>query len=297
MQRTLVLLNSRAGTLIDQGVDTVCADIDRFLGGAGRAVEVRRLRPRQIAAAVAEAAHGPHDTIVVGGGDGSVSCAVDRLAGSGKALGILPCGTLNLLARDLGMPTGLRQAVEALADAEPRQIDLASLNGRAFHSLSGLGFFSQMARAREETRGHPLGRLIGVGFAAVRALRRTGGFDLELAVEGRTERVDALAVLVTNNRFDADWRRPRLDEGTLELHVAENAGAIGLLKASADLVTGGWRKSDGIRSMVARELTISHVRRRAWAATDGELAREAVPLRYAVVPRALTVLVPRSRTS
>lgn len=289
MPRTLVLLNARAGTLLDRGADQVRRDLE---GLRGEQVELQLLRPRQLTRAIAAAAQGPHDTVIVGGGDGSVSCAVNALAGSDKVLGVLPLGTMNLLARDLGMPTDLGAAAAALATATPRRIDLAGLNGRAFHSLSGLGFFSQMARAREEVRGHPLGRLASVGLAALRALRRAGRFDLEISVDGRVERVDALAVLVTNNRFNREWRRPQLDAGVLELHIAEDAGAMGLLKASADLLTGGWRDNPGIRSIVARELTISHLRRRTWAATDGELAREHVPLRYTVAPRALTVLAP-----
>lgn len=294
MRRILVLLNAHAGTLLDRGADSMRRDVARLLGRAGGEVEVRLLKPRQIGRAIAEAARGPHDVVVIGGGDGSVSCAVNALAGTGKVLGVLPFGTINLLGRDLGMPRDIADAVAALADAEPRRIDLARLNGRAFHSLSGLGFFSQMARAREEVRGHPLGRFLGVGFAALRALRRTGRFDLQLTVDGQMERVDALAVLVTNNRFNAEWRRPRLEAGALELHIAQDSGAIGLLKASADLLTGGWRDNPGIRSMIAREVIITHVRRRAWAATDGELGREHVPLHYTVAPRALSVLVPKA---
>lgn len=289
MRRTLVLLNSRAGTLLDRGVDQVRHDLQ---GMRGEAVELRLLRPRHIVRALTEAAQGPYDTVVVGGGDGSVSCAVNALAGTGKALGVLPLGTLNLLARDLGMPMEIGAAMAALATAVPRRIDLAGLNGRAFHSLSGLGFFSQMARAREEVRGHPLGRLVGVGLAALRALRRAGRFALEISVDGRVERVDALAVLVTNNRFSREWRRPRLDAGMLEIHIAMDAGAMGRLKASADLLTGAWRDNPGIRSIAAREVAISHLRARTWAATDGELGRERVPLRYTVMPGALTVLVP-----
>ena len=293
MRRILVLLNARAGTLLDRGTDGLRREITERLGATGHEVDVRLLRPRQITRAITEAAQGPHDLVVIGGGDGSVSFAANALAGGDKALGVLPLGTINLLGRDLGMPTDIAAAVAALADAEPRRIDLARLNGRAFHSLSGLGFFSQMARAREEVRGHPLGRFLGFGFAALRALRRTGRFDLEIAVDGRVERVDALAVLVTNNRFNAEWRRQRLDAGVLELHIAQDAGAMSLLKASADLLTGAWRDNPGIRSVLAREVTITQVRRRTWAATDGELAREHVPLRYTLEPQALTVLMPK----
>jgi diacylglycerol kinase family enzyme len=288
MSKTLVLLNARAGTLIDSGTDKVVSALKSAL--AGRQTDIRLLKPRDMAPAIAEAARGPHETIVVGGGDGSVSAAAAALAGSEKVLGVLPFGTLNLLARDLGMPSDPKEAIAALADAQPRRIDLASVAGRPFHSLSGLGFFSQMARAREEVRGHPLGRFLGVGLAALRALRRTAIFTLDISADGRRSSAEALAVLVTNNRFGTDWRRERLDAGSLEILIAENAGALAKLKASADLVTGGWRESVGIRSIIAREVTILRHRRRVWTATDGELSREPIPLRYEVLPGALNVL-------
>lgn len=97
-------------------------------------------------------------------------------------------------------------------------------------------------------------------------------------------------MLVTNNRFGRDWRRGRLDGGVLEVHIAQTQGALGMIKTSADLLTGAWRDNPEIQSFSARELTIGHRRRRAWAATDGELAREAVPLRYEMLPGALNVL-------
>jgi len=291
MHRILVLLNARAGTLLDTGTDHVKEALRAALSARAQRLDIHLLKPRNIHSAVAQARHSDYDTIIVGGGDGSANCAAGALAGSDKTLGVLPFGTVNLLGRDLGMPPDIDAAIAALARAQPRRIDLARVNDRFFHSLCGIGFFSQMARAREETRGHPLGRFLGFGLAALRALRRSGRFTLELEIDGHAQAVDALAVLVTNNRFGPDWRRPHLDRGMLEVHIAENSGALGMLKATTDLLTGSWRESPGIRSITAREVVIRHARRRAWTATDGELIRERLPLRYGIRPQALNVLM------
>jgi diacylglycerol kinase family enzyme len=291
MRRILVLLNARAGTLLDSGTEHVKEALSAALSARAERLDIQLLKPRAMHAAIMEARESNYDTIIVGGGDGSASCATAALAGSDTTLAVLPFGTINLLGRDLGMPPDIDAAIAALAGAQPRRIDLASVNGRMFHSLSGIGFFSQMARAREETRGHPLGRFLGFGLAALRALRRSGRFRLELEIDGHAQAVDALAVLVTNNRFGPDWRRPHLDQGILEVHIAENSTALGMLKATTDLLTGAWRESPGIRSITAREVVIRHSRHRAWTATDGELTRERLPLRYAVRPRALNVLM------
>ena len=293
MGDTLVLLNARAGTLLDAGPERVRDALASSLKGRCERSDIRLVRPGTLRDEILRAAQSDFSTIVVGGGDGSVSSAVHALAGSDKTLGVLPFGTMNLLARDLGMPANTEQAIEALGDARPRKIDLARVNGRSFHSLSGLGFFSEMARAREEVRGHKLGRLVGVGIAAFRALRRTYPFSLDIRTESRREHIEALAVLITNNRFGPDWRRSALDEGVLEIHIAEDASAIGKLKASANLLTGAWRNdddTDGIRSIVARHVAIARKRTRTFAATDGELQREYIPLRYEMRPGALTVL-------
>jgi len=290
MKRVLVLLNARAGTLIDAGTDSIVAQIEATLKPRCESLDIRLLQPRDLPDAIADAARGPHDTVIVGGGDGSVSAAVAAFAGGEKLLGVLPFGTMNLLARDLGMPSDPREAVAALWTVAPRRIDLAEVNGRPFHTLSGLGFFSQMARAREETRGHPLGRFVGFVLAWFRAMFRTAPFTIDIVLDGRREQVTALAMLVTNNRFGSDWHRGRLDEGILEIHIVEDQGTLTKLKASAAMLTGAWRTEQEIRSVVASNLTISKRRRHVWASTDGELMRERAPLRYRILPGALTAL-------
>jgi len=290
MKHVLVLLNARAGTLIDIGATRVVAQIETALQPQCERLDIRLLKPRGLQKAIADAATGNHDTVIIGGGDGSVSAAVAAFAGGDKVLGVLPFGTMNLLARDLGFSPDPPTAIAALASAAPRRIDLAAINGRPFHTLSGLGFFSHMARAREEVRGHPLGRLASVLLAWFRALRRTAPFSIDVVTDGRRERFTALAALVTSNRFAADWRRPRLDQGLLELHIVQDQGALTKLKAGAALVTGSWRDEPGIRNIVAREITVATERRHTHAATDGELVRERLPLRYRALPAALTVL-------
>jgi len=131
---------------------------------------------------------------------------------------------------------------------------------------------------------------MSVALASFRALTRTNSFTIDLLLDGQRERVKALAVLVTNNRFGSDWRRGQLDEGVLEMHLVEDRGTLTKLRASAALLTGAWRTEQHIRSIVACDLTITRARRHAWASTDGELARERVPLRYRALPGALTVL-------
>ncbi|MGU3494139.1 diacylglycerol/lipid kinase family protein [Xanthobacteraceae bacterium A53D] len=291
----LVVLNARAGTLMDLGGKATAEAVDRALTSADRDVEVLLAEGKEMARAIRTAPERGYDTVVVGAGDGTLSYAASVLAGTDVALGVLPLGTMNLLAYDIGLPRDLDGAVQALATAKPMRIDVTTLNGRAFHGVSGVGFFSQMALAREHVRGRH-GRIIGWLWALGRAVYRSGRLSLEIEIEGRREPIDAYAALVTSNPFDAPgWHRSRLDSGLLEVHVAEERGALAKLKAGADLLVENWRNNPGIHSFQARSVTIHGVRRRrAWVATDGEVTRETLPLRFEVKPKALTLLVPET---
>lgn len=152
MRNVLILLNERAGSLLDRDPLAVKTELRQRLARPDRKVDVLLAHKRSIGRAIDRGAASDYDTIIVGGGDGSVGYAADRLAGTGKTLGVLPLGTVNLFARDIGVPANLDDAIVALEGSVPRAVDLGMLNGRAFHTLSGIGFFSQMARAREETR-------------------------------------------------------------------------------------------------------------------------------------------------
>jgi len=294
MRNILVLLNARAGTLLDLDADEVRALVARELGKDDRKVEVHLLSGQNLVRAIRQSGRGPHDTVIVGGGDGSVNLAVRSLEGAGKTLGILPLGTLNLLAHDIGMPMELEAALAALDEARPHTVDLARLNGKLFHTISGLGFFSQMARARETARRWRLWRFLAVAIAAVLALQRSGRMHLDVTIDGKPHTFHAFAALVSANRFTGPgWRRARLDEGLLEIHIAEERGALSMLKAGADMVTDNWRGNPGIVSLTGRSITVTRPNRaRSWVSTDGELDREELPLAYEIVPKALDILIP-----
>jgi diacylglycerol kinase family enzyme len=294
--KTKVILNARAGLLLDKGGDDPAGMVERAFEEAGQPVDVVLCEADGIKTCLDEAVRSNAEAVIVGGGDGTVAMAVDRLAGKGTALGILPFGTLNLLAKDIGIPTEFEEAVAVLAKARPRMIDVAEINGRPFHTLSGLGFFSEIARAREEVRGLklPFGRYVAVGVSAWRALQRVKPMKLELDVDGSVRQVEAYALLVTNNAFTGPgWARPKLDEGMLEVHVGHDTTLADKLKAGVSLITDAWRDSAEIESFKARRLTVSRRNRsKLWTATDGEVERETAPLRYAIRPRGLSVLAP-----
>ncbi|OYX62711.1 MAG: diacylglycerol kinase [Rhizobiales bacterium 32-66-11] len=293
MPRTLVILNAKAGTILDLGADQVRADVDAALTLPDNEVDVMVREGPEMVEVIRSAPSLGYDRLIVGAGDGTVSTAVSVLAGSDIALGILPLGTMNMLAYDIGLPRDLPGALAALRDAVPMRIDVATVNGRAFHGVSGIGFFSQMALAREAYR-QTHGRIVGWFLALGRALIRSGRVRLDIEVDGRRVSMEAYAALVTNNSFDgAGWHRLRMDAGEIEVHIAEERGALARIRLGADVLVQSWRDNPGVHSFKARRVVINSARRsRAWVATDGEVMREDLPLVYEIKPKALTLLVP-----
>ena len=124
-----VLVNRDGGTAAALG-DELQPAVEAAFAAADIEIELHILRGGEMRAAV-EALKG-HPLVVVGGGDGTLGCAAACFADSDTTLGILPLGTRNHLARELGVPLDLPGAARLFVDYPTRAIDLARANGRVF---------------------------------------------------------------------------------------------------------------------------------------------------------------------
>eukprot|EP01037_Dinobryon_pediforme_P004343 gene4343-4392_t len=165
------------------------------------------------------------DAVVVIGGDGSIACAAQALVGSDTPLGILPSGTINLMARDLGIPIGdLSAAIKVLSDFHVRRIDAGEVNGRVFLCGSMVGLPTLLGQVRESGRGGPLWRSWArYAGAALKLFRTYRPMRLGLSFGGRKWRVRTPALFLTVNPLtDGTGRqmgRARLDGGKLAAYV------------------------------------------------------------------------------
>jgi diacylglycerol kinase family enzyme len=292
--RAIAIINEQASTVLELGSDIVDGLASRFQA-RGHELEVQLVSPEEIEKALKSAAVRPEiDAVIVGGGDGSQSLAASLLAGSGKALGVLPLGTMNLLARDLDMPFDLMEAVDALAASHVDFIDLGDLNGRTFHSLAGLGFLARMARERQRARFEiPFARWLAFALALWRAISRIDRMLLEIETESGKLVRRCSAVLVTNNIYrESEWTRERMKDGLLEVHIVRGWTWLPLVKAGFDVMLGRWRQKGRIESIPAREIIILPHRRRVPVSIDGEVVHERTPLHFGVRRAALKVLRP-----
>ena len=180
LMKPLVLVNASAGTAAAFAGEDLCARIERAFAAAGRPSDVHPITPRKLEHALDQAAAEARP-VIVGGGDGSVSAAVQRFAGTGIPLGVLPFGTYNLLAQDLGMSSDVEEAVRQLAAAEraphrPRP-GRASPLSHARRPRIFLAVARQRARfanrSRSELVGAALAAYAGSAAAAISTSRST----------------------------------------------------------------------------------------------------------------------------
>ena len=119
-------------------------------------VRLERVRDPGDLAARARQAASRHDLLVAAGGDGTVSVVAGVAVSTGSSLGVLPMGTLNHFAKDVGLPLDLEKAVEAIVAGRVHQVDVGEVNGRIFVNNSSVGLYPRMVweREAEQRRGH-----------------------------------------------------------------------------------------------------------------------------------------------
>ena len=148
--RAVALLNLGGGAL-SRGA-AAPREVAAALRQVGILADVRSVSGPLLAGATRQAIVDGAELVIAGGGDGTISAVAGALAGSEAVLGVLPLGTFNHYARDIGIPPGLAAAAAALAAATPCALDIAEVNGHRFVNSSALGFYTKVVKERAEPR-------------------------------------------------------------------------------------------------------------------------------------------------
>src|SRR5215217_5373683 len=208
MARIAVLINRGGGAAAaDPEIASTIADAFR---SAGLEADVELIDGGQCEVRSRAVAERGDDMLVVGGGDGTISAAASALIGTETLLGILPLGTLNHFARDLGIPTNLNEAARLIAAGGERRVDVAEMNDRVFINNSAIGLYPLMVLDRDRQRAR-LGRSkrLAMVIASLRTLWRFGHRRLTLTInDERKARVDTPLLFVGNNDYRIDIGAP-----------------------------------------------------------------------------------------
>jgi diacylglycerol kinase family enzyme len=296
MPRVPVLLNRGGGAL---AADPKLADRVRdALHSAEIDAEVEVLSGGDCSVRCRAIAERGDPLLVVGGGDGTISAAASALVGTETLLGILPLGTLNHFARDLGIPTDLDEAAKLIARRTDRRVDVGEMNERVFINNSAFGLYPLMVVDRDLQRVR-LGRSkkIAMVVASLRTLIRFNHHRLTLTVnDERTGRVDTPLLFVGNNDYRIDigaaGKRESLEGGELCVLVMRKKTRRGLIAASLRAFFDRSRPDDLVRLEGVERLRVWAARPQLVVSLDGEVLGAKLPLEYRIRKKALRVIAP-----
>jgi YegS/Rv2252/BmrU family lipid kinase len=194
--------------------------------------------------------------VVAWGGDGTVNEVASGLAFTDTALGIVPAGSGNGLARQLGLPWAVDEALAVAFTGDARRIDLGELNDRLFVNVAGIGFDARVARAfnAERTSGWGLPRYVRL------ALREVGSYEPQtyhVTCDGLTVDVHAYVVAVANSAQYGNGARiaphARIDDGVLDVVVVNVAPVWKLFLGARRLFDGSIARAREVRTLSLRE--------------------------------------------
>ncbi len=245
----------------------------------------------KVSAAIAQHA----DLIVAGGGDGTISAVAGALVGSEIGLGVLPLGTLNHFAKDLGLPLDLEAAVQAIASGRSMRVDVGDVNGRVFINNSSLGLYADIVHHREkQQRRLGRGKWPALVWASVSALRRYPFLNVRLCVKDEEHLRRTPFVFIGNNEYQmqgfALGERKSLAEGHLSLYVAQRPGRWRLVQLAMRALVGRLKQARDFDIILGSEIVIESHHRGLRVATDGEIAIMSPPLHYRIRPASLIVV-------
>lgn len=229
--------------------------------------------------------------VVAAGGDGTVNEVVNGLGDSGVCLGILPIGSVNVLAMELGLPMDVPGAARVIREGATRKIDLGQVNGRRFVQLAGVGLDAQVVRETDHGSKKALGPLSYV-LTAVQVAARPSP-TLRVWVSGREEMRGSF-VLIGNGRFYGGpfqfFPGASLEDGELDVCVFQRTGHLDLLRYLRGVVLNRLPHYVDVEMFRASQLRIESDEE-VPAEVDGELCA-VTPVEVRVLPRALSVRVP-----
>jgi diacylglycerol kinase (ATP) len=234
-----------------------------------------------------------YDLVVAAGGDGTINEVINGLAGTNTALGTLPLGTMNVWARELGLPLQVRAAAQAILDWQVRSIDLGRAGERYFLLMAGIGFDAAITAGIKPGEKRRFGALAYV-LRGIEVALHVRGSRARLILDGRTVKGRILMVVVGNSQLYGGLvkitHRASIDDGLLDVCVIKGDSFIAALRHTIAILRRSYSHNPAIDYYRARSIKIIATPRLP-VQIDGDPLGQT-PLTFEVNPGALRALLP-----
>jgi len=291
VNKTVIILNPVAGS---EQAERWRERIESIAEGNGLFTTSRSGEAETLARRAADAGF---EKIVAAGGDGTVNEVVNGLVGSGAALGLLPMGTVNVFAMELGLPAhNLERCWDIIQDGNTRLVDLPSANGKYFVQLAGVGLDAQVVKETSLTFQRSFGPLSYLISAAQIAARQPP----RLFIESENASIDEGSfVLVGNGRLYGGpfpfFKHAVIDDGLFDVVVFKRLGYLEIIKYLQDVVFSSDIRVPEIEYFQTRHLRVTS-EQDVPVELDGELVGSC-PVDFQIREKAVRVLAPATSLS
>lgn len=287
MLKTAIILNPAARSERAAGLGPKIEEL-----AAASATILRTSKPGE-ARSIAEWAVGEgFEQIVAAGGDGTINEIVNGIAGTSVALGILPVGSMNVFATELGLPKSLRDCWQIVCAGVTREIDLPDANGHAFVQLAGVGLDAQVVQETScdfKRDFGPLSYLISAAQIAARKPPRLLARANDVTKEGSF-------VLIGNGHFYGGpfpvFPNAKIDDGLLEVLIFKNLSHLDIVRYLHGIFFGTHAGLHDVEYFRTTQITVSS-EDEVPVEVDGEVIG-GLPVAFGFHPRRLRVLAPKA---
>ena len=282
--RPVLLVNPLSGGAKAESLDLVAQ-------ARARGIECHEFGPgRDLRQLAVEALAGGADVVGVAGGDGSLAVVADLVSSAGAQMVVIPAGTRNHFAMDLGLDRAdALGALAAFGEARVQIVDMARVNGRAFLNNVSMGIYGEVVQSASYRE-----RKLETTIEELPSLVETPP-DLRFTGPDGLAHTTVHIVHVSNNPYLLDVRgaggRPRLNSGELGIVTAELSNAAGVTEMFARAAIGLLKSSTGFNAWTATSFEV-HSDQPIAAGVDGEAVELSAPAEFTIEPAALQVRIP-----
>lgn len=235
--------------------------------------------------------------VIAAGGDGTQSAVAGALAGTGAVMGVLPGGTFNYFARDLGVGEELEEALDTILTARIVEIDIGRIENLVFLNNVSLGAYPHILKTRESIYKRWGRSRVAAYWSVLVALRRLRRpMTLTARVDGRAQRFTTALLFVARSAYQLETfgldGADAIRDGKFAVLIARAKQPLPLMRSALRLAFGKSAKDSDFDLLITDELTIETPKKNQLVAHDGEKTVMASPLHMKVWHRGLRVLLP-----
>ena len=239
--------------------------------------------------------------LLIGGGDGTIRYSAKLMLDKQKAFGIIPFGTMNMLARDLEVPIELKETFAAYCNGyQECNVDAAFANGEIYLCAASIGTMPSASKMREDNR--EVNNIImfpQLFMHTLKEFQRLQKKRIYMNVDGKNYKFRSPAIVIANNKFtDTDgisfenFKRGSLNDGLLGVYATKTKNIWEHLRLLGRLLIGSWLEDDALKSWEGSKITIGTKKKQETLSIDGDLMDFKTPIVFTVKKDALKMLKP-----